>query len=86
MRALQFILPVLLVLALAALYVIKLETWQLKRQAKALQQQIEREERAITILRADWAYLTRPQRIEKLAREHLGMRPLDPKQIIIVEE
>lgn len=77
-------LPLFALLLLAGIYVIKVETWQLKREAKTLERQIETEQRAIILLRAEWAFLTRPERIEKLAREHLKMRPARPEQIIVL--
>ena len=70
----------------AGIYKIKVETWQLKRKARILERSIAKEERAILVLRADWAYLTRPERIERLARKHLGMRPVKPGQIIVLKE
>ena len=83
---LKLTLPLLLLALFAGIYMIKVETWQLKREAKNLERQIKREEREISILRAELAYLSRPERIEKLARKHLKMRPPQPEQIIVLEK
>jgi cell division protein FtsL len=74
--------PLLVVLMLAAIYSVKYETWQLRREAHRLENQIAEEKRAIAILRADWAYLSRPERIERLARQYLKMAPAKPSQIV----
>ena len=83
---LKLALPLISLIVLAGIYVIKVETWQLKKEVKVLERQIAKEQRAILELRAEWAYLTRPQRIERLARKHLKMRPAKPEQIIVLEE
>ncbi len=85
-KLIKLALPLLALALFAGIYVIKVETWQLKREAKKLERQIDKEQRAILELRAEWAYLTRPQRIEKLARKHLKMRPPKPEQIIVFGE
>ncbi len=82
---LKLTLPFIAFALLTGIYVIKVETWQLKRQAKLLTRQIEEEQRSILILRAEWAYLTRPERVERLARKYLKMGPPQPEQIIVLE-
>ena len=79
-------LPLVALGMMAGIYVIKVETWQLKREAKSLERQIEKEERAIIELRAEQAFLTRPERVEKLARKYLEMRPPKAEQIIVQGE
>ncbi|MDH4247414.1 MAG: cell division protein FtsL, partial [Deltaproteobacteria bacterium] len=51
----------------------------------ALQREKERIEVRIEPLQVEAAYLARPERIEKLARETLLMRPPLPGQVIVVE-
>ena len=82
---LKLLLPLLALALLAGLYVIKVETWQLGREARRLERQINREQREIDILRAEKAYLSRPERIERLARQQLNMRPVAPRQIVICD-
>lgn len=44
--------------------------------------EIGQEREMIRLLEAEWSYLTRPSRIERLAREHLAMGPLVPPQVV----
>lgn len=48
---------------------------------QTLNRQIVEEQRAIHVLRAEWAYLNQPQRLQALAQRHLDMRQLAPGQI-----
>jgi hypothetical protein len=41
---------------------------------------------SITVLKSEWAYLSRPDRILQLSERFLDLKPLDPHQIIPVEE
>ncbi|MCF6198962.1 MAG: cell division protein FtsL [Hyphomicrobiaceae bacterium] len=82
----KFVIPLLVAALLVGIYVIKVETWQLQRDARKMERQIEGVEREISILRAEKAYLSRPERIEKLARQFLKMRPPNPAQIIVQEK
>ena len=41
---------------------------------------------SITVLKAEWAYLSRPDRILQLSERFLDVKPLDPHQIIPVNE
>ncbi len=80
------LLPLLFAGLMAGIYVVQVETWQLQRQERKLLHEIEKEQRAITELRAEWAFLTRPARIEKLARKFLKMHPPEPEQFVIPEK
>lgn len=51
-----------------------------ERAISRMQQDIADEREDIRLLKAEWGFLTRPQRIERLAREHAGMRPPQPWQ------
>lgn len=42
---------------------------------------VSSEREAIRVLNAEWDYLNRPDRLEDLAVEHLGMQPPQPRQM-----
>jgi len=79
-RLLHILVLAALVLAAADVYKIKYEsTLQAERVAK-LRAELRREQDAIATLRADWAKLDRPDRIQELARRHLTLKPLETRQ------
>lgn len=54
-----------------------------------LERQIAREREAVVLLRADWALLTSPDRLEALVerhREELGLEMARPEQFVGIEE
>ncbi|MEI7804564.1 MAG: hypothetical protein WCI56_04475 [Hyphomicrobiales bacterium] len=81
MRLLNIMVIGLLVLAASYVYKIKFDsTLQAERVAK-LRGEIRRERDAIALLRAEWAKLDTPGRIQVLAKRHLApLRPIDPTQ------
>ncbi len=63
-------------------------TYQLKHRVQALEddlfrlnRQIVAEQDAIHVLRAEWAYINQPQRLEALAQRHLAMQAMVPTQM-----
>jgi hypothetical protein len=81
MRFVHLIVVAALVAAAVDVYEIKFEsTVQAERVAK-LAAEIRRERDAIAALRAEWAQLDNPARIQALAQRHLALRMLDPAQI-----
>ncbi len=84
--AIKFALSLFVVTLLVGIYVIKVETWQLQREARKIERKVDKIEREISILRAEKAYLSRPERIEKLARQHLKMHPPAPSRIIVQDK
>jgi hypothetical protein len=82
MRVIHLFVIVALVVAAAYVYDIKFEaTMQAERLSK-LRGEIKRERDAIAALRAEWARLDSPGRIEDLAKRHLPtLKPLDALQV-----
>jgi cell division protein FtsL len=70
-----------LVLAAADVYKIKYESTLQAERVGRLRSEIRREQDAIATLRAEWARLERPDRIQDLAQRHLKLKPLDPRQL-----
>lgn len=79
-RLLNLVVIAALVLAAGYVYRIKFEsTVQAERVAK-LRGEVQRERDAIAILRAEWAKLDNPARVQGLAERHLALKPVRPQQ------
>jgi cell division protein FtsL len=77
---------ILLLLALAsafALYVLKYDTRRMEARVQGLQRSVDKLEGEIARLRAEHAHLSRPERIEPMARA-LGLAPIGPRQYLRV--
>jgi cell division protein FtsL len=85
LRILHIVVLAALVLAAADVYKIKYEsTLQAERVGK-LRSEIRREQDTIATLRAEWARLERPDRIQDLAQRHLKLKSLDPRQLDVLD-
>jgi len=62
------------------LYQLKFETRRVQTRVQQLERLIEQAEGDIAILRAEWSFLTRPERVERLAVEHLNLKPAKAHQ------
>ncbi|WP_114394586.1 cell division protein FtsL [Oleisolibacter albus] len=51
-----------------------------------LNRQIVAEQEAIQVLKAEWAYLNDPDRLEKLVAEHLVLQPTKAEQIVTLDQ
>ena len=82
LRAFNFVL-VFVVLALAfMLYSLEHRMRAGERAVGKLSGEIREERETIRLLAAEWSFLTRPARLERLAREHAGMVPPAPAQVV----
>src|SRR5512143_3162731 len=80
MRILNLCVVVLLVLAASYVYEIKFESTLRAERVAKMRGDVRRERDAIATLRAEWATLDNPARIQGLTRRHLHLRPADATQ------
>jgi hypothetical protein len=76
----------LAILAGLGLFRVKYEVQAREEQLVELNRAFERNREAIHILRAEWAYLTRPDRLAELNRRHLGFVSMTGQQIGRIED
>jgi hypothetical protein len=63
-----------------ALYQLKHEVIALEGELGRLNRGIVQEQENIHVLRAEWAYINQPQRLQSLAQRHLELTPMSPRQ------
>jgi cell division protein FtsL len=71
-----------LVASAVYVYSIKYKTILWSERIVETRHAIEKEQDAINVLRAEYAFLTRPERLQALADKDLGMQPLALNQIV----
>lgn len=64
------------------IYNMKFETRRLEAQAAQLERAIEDEKDNVALMRAEWSHVSRPEQVERLAREVLKLEPAKPEQLI----
>ena len=79
-RLLNILVIAALVFAAVHVYKIKFESTRQAERVAKLRLDIRREHDAIAVLRAEWAKLDSPARIQELAKRHLKLQPIDGKQ------
>jgi len=80
MRLINLCVIAVLVFAAADVYKIKFESTRQAQRVAKLRAEIRREHDLIAALRAEWAKLDSPARIQDLARRHLALKPMDARQ------
>jgi cell division protein FtsL len=63
------------------LFHVKYKVQALEEEMARLNSGIVHEQEQLHVLRAEWAYLNRPERLEDLNRRLLGLGPMSPAQI-----
>lgn len=80
LRLLHIVVLAALVFAAADVYKIKYESTLQAERVTKLRGELRREQDAIANLRAEWAKLDRPDRIQGLAQRHLQLKQLETSQ------
>ena len=80
LRLLHLVVIAGLVSAAVHVYKIKFDATEQAEKVANLRRDIRRERDAIALLRAEWARLDNPARIQNLADRHLKLRPVDSTQ------
>ncbi len=90
MRMLLYILSAMMVIVLAYwAYLENYKTQEVISEVKALQRDIGQMHEELAVLRAEWAYLNRPDRLRQLVEmnfDRLGLLPLMPEQFARVDQ
>lgn len=89
LRSFDIVLIVVMTAAATVTYTIKHQAENKLEEVRKLEAGIKLEEDTIDLLRADWALLTQPNRLEKLVgvyQQDLQLAPTDPTQLARPEE
>lgn len=79
-RLLNIVVVVALIGSAAWVYKIKFEATLQAESVAKLRREISRERDTIATLRAEWAQLNRPDRLQELSQRHLKLRPVEITQ------
>jgi cell division protein FtsL len=67
-------------------YTIKYETTLEAEQLQKVRMKAQRERDAIAVLKAEWQYLNRPDRVQALADRHLDLQPFSVTQVVRISD
>ena len=72
---------VLIAAAAYGLYFVKFQVQELQRQTASLEKELDQELEHLHVIEAEWAYLTRPDRLQKLVEQHTTLKPVVGVQV-----
>ena len=72
----------LALLIVVGLFHVKFQVQALEDELVRLNRQIDGEQGAIHVLKAEWSYVNQPQRLQSLSARYLELQPLTPRQIV----
>lgn len=64
-----------------ALFQVKFQVQELHREAFELKRELRHEKDAIHVLKAEWAYLNQPERLQRLSEKFLDLKEVKPNQL-----
>ncbi len=85
-KFLNFILVVTVLISGFALYSLEHKTRGIERGIAVAEKGIDSEIENMRFLNAEWSSLTRPDRLKRLAEQHLGLATLKAQQIVALSE
>jgi hypothetical protein len=68
------------------IYEIKYDVVELEQELARLNRNLIAEREAVKVLKAEWSYLNRPERLEKLAERHLELGPAQVRSLASLDE
>lgn len=73
----------MLVIVVAAflLYQVKYEVQRVRTDIAKISRELQQERESLDVVTAEWAYLNRPERLQKLAEKHLSFQSLTVQQV-----
>ena len=80
MRIIHLLVVGMLIFAAAYVYRIKMESTSRVERVQRLNAEIREQRDAIAVLRAEWARLDAPTRLQGMAERHLGLKPIVANQ------
>lgn len=80
MRIIHFLVVCLLVFGASYVYRIKMESTSRTERVQRLHAEVRAQRDAIAALRAEWARLDSPKRLQGFAERHTNLRPIEARQ------
>lgn len=74
------------IMAACGVYGLKNRVQVLEKELVSIERMIEEERTEIKRLKAEWATLTHPERLARLAETHLELKPAEPRQIATIAD
>lgn len=68
------------------LFVIKTHALEARASVRELESMLTQEKSEVRMIKAEIAHLENPERLRKLAKEHLGLEPVTVEQTLTLEE